>query len=173
MGSLNQQQITRTGCYTYHFHLQGHTAGQVNDTLRPQMKKQPVSGCFFFIFRGQVSHEKWRNLIHVWLGHERDPLIIIHPGTITEIQYKPNNNHGKHVVKPFLLAQAPLVFGSLLSHWAEIKSLGDASDADMRQRDCLLPTTGWMREKCQECRESIGFFWRKETRAFRLQYVFT
>lgn len=155
---------------------------RVNDTVRAQTNKQPISGFFFFFFlRGQVSQEKWRLLTHVWVVQERGPLIIIHPGTMTEIQHKRNNHHHKHAVMLLLLsegrcvlAQVPLtVCGSLFCHWAEIKSFGDTSEADRRQGDCLLPTTGRMREKCQECWESIGFLWRKETGAFRPRHAFT
>lgn len=51
------------------------------------------------------------------------PLIITHPGTVTELQDKHNKKHHKHVVMLFVLpealgvlAQVPLIVGGSLLH---------------------------------------------------------
>lgn len=81
----------------------------------------------------------------------------------------------KHVAISFLPPESPTVCPGMFSSYRlwesvislnkKIKTFGEMSDAERRQGDCLPPTAGWMREKCQECRESIGFLRRKETRA--------
>ena len=43
-------------------------------------------------------------------------------------------------------------------------SVEDILDTERRQEDCLLAATGWIREKSQECWESIAFQARRQRR---------
>lgn len=98
--------------------------------------------------------------------------------------YLSNTNdeaHNKLVVMSFLpsewltvLAHVLLIVCGTLISLNRNKDFRRLARRRKEARDCLLPTTGWMQEKCQECQ---GFLQRKEgrkeIRAFRPKHSFT